>query len=251
MLLEIGFLIKKMIAFWLMPLSIIVIMLSLSVFFLWRKPHAKIGSVLASTSLFCLIVFSWNPVSTPLLRSIEQTNTPFDLNTSVAYVVVLGNEVVSDPSIPLSSHLSSSASARLLEGLRILSANPDAELIVTGYKGKNTKSSAQVYQEVAISLGVNGSRIISIDWPKDTEEEARAVKEIVGTKTVAVATSASHMPRAITFFYNEDINAIPAPTFYLAKHTHKTNWRFDAAGLLKMERSIYEYIGQLWQWIKY
>jgi len=250
-MLELGFIIKKFIAFWLMPLSIIVIMLSLSVFFLWRKPTAKIGRRLASVSLVCLIMFSWNPVSTPLLRSIEQTNTPFDLNTPVAYVVVLGNEVISDPSIPLSSHLSSSASARLLEGLRILSVNPHAQLIVTGYSGLNTKSSAQVYKEVAISLGLNPARIITIDWPKDTEEEARAVKEIVGDQTIAVATSASHMPRAIQFFYHENIQAIPAPTFYLAKNTQSTNWRFDAAGLLKMERSIYEFIGQLWQWLKH
>lgn len=249
-MLEIGFLIKKIIAFWLMPLSLVVILLSLAVFFLWKKPKAKTGKVLASISLACLIIFSWNPVSTPLLRTIEQSNTPFDMSQPVEYVVVLGNEVTSDPSVPLSSHLSSSATARLLEGLRILSANPNAQLIVTGYANKNTKSSAQVYKEVAMSLGVTSDRIIALDWPKDTEEEAQAVKQIVGDNVIALATSASHMPRAIEFFYQENIHAIAAPTFYLAKYSEQTDWQFNAAGLLKTERAIYEYLGQLWQWLK-
>jgi uncharacterized SAM-binding protein YcdF (DUF218 family) len=249
-MLEIGFLIKKTIAFWLMPLSLVVLLLALSVFFLWKKPQAPTGKVLATISLVCLFVFSWNPISNALLRGIEQSNTPFDISVPVNYVVVLGNEVISDPSIPLSSHLSSSAIARLLEGLRILSANPHAQLIVTGYGGNNSKSSALVYKEMAVSLGIPANRIIMLDWPKDTEEEVQAVKQLVGNDVIAVATSASHMPRAIQFFNDENIKAIPAPTFYLAKYAQKTNWRFDAAGLLKTERSIYEYIGQLWQWLK-
>ncbi len=249
-MLELGFFIKKTIAFWLMPLSIVVLLLCASVFCLWKNPQARIGRILASISLILLIGFSWHPLSTPLLRSIEQTNTPFDMTQTVDYVVVLGNEVISDPSIPLSSHLSSSATARLLEGLRVLNANPNAQLIVTGYAVRNSKSSAQVYKEVAVNLGIDSERIIAIDWPKDTEEEAQAVKKIVGRQTIAVATSASHMPRAIQFFYNQNINAIPAPTFYLAKQAKSQNWRFNAAGLLKTERSFYEYIGQLWQWLK-
>lgn len=249
-MLELGFLIKKTIAFWLMPLSLVVLLLALSVFLLWKKPHSPIGKILTSCSLAVLIGVSWNPISTPLLRSIEQSNTPFDLSQAVSYVVVLGNESTSDPSVPLSSHLSSSATARLLEGLRILNANPQSQLIVTGYAANNSKSCAQVYKEVAISLGVNAERITTIDWPKDTEEEAKAVKKIVNDATIAVATSASHMPRAIQFFYNENIQAIAAPTFYLAKNVGTPSWRFDAAGLLKTERAIYEYVGQLWQWLK-
>ena len=249
-MLELGFLLKKTITFWLMPLSLVVLLLTVSVFLLWKKPHSSIGKILTSCSLFLLIAVSWNPISTPLLRGIEQSNTPFDLSQAVDYIVVLGNTATSDPSVPLSSHLSSSATARLLEGLRILNVNPQSQLIVTGYAGDNSKSCAQVYKEVAISLGLNPERITTIDWPKDTEEEARAVKKIVKDKTIAVATSASHMPRAIQFFYNENIQAIPAPTFYLAKNAGTPSWRFDASGLLKTERAIYEYVGQLWQWLK-
>lgn len=249
-MLELGFFIKKTIAFWLMPLSMIVLLLCVSVFFLWKKPNSSIGKLSATCALVFLFIFSWNPISTPMLRSIEQSNIPFDLNTPVEYVVVLGNKATSDPTIPLNSHLSSSATARLLEGLRILNVNPNAQLIVTGYAGHNTKSSAQVYKELAISLGIDPERIIAIDWPKDTEEEAQAVKEIVKDQPTAIATSASHMPRAIAFFYQQNINAIAAPTFYLGKRTEHSDWRFDAAGLLKTERTIYEYIGQLWQWLK-
>ena len=71
------------------------------------------------------------------------------------------------------------------------------------------------------------------------------MKRVAGGKSVALVTSASHMPRAYQFFLNAKVNATPAPSFFIAKHTERTDWRFDSAGLFKSERAIYEYIGQL------
>jgi uncharacterized SAM-binding protein YcdF (DUF218 family) len=103
---------------------------------------------------------------------------------------------------------------------------------------------------VAKELGMDAARIIELREPRDTEEEALAVKSIVGDDSIALVTSASHMPRAFTFFEMAKVNAIPAPTFYLAKSTDNINWRFDSNGLFKSERAIYEYVGMLWQWLK-
>ena len=217
---------------------------------LWVNKHIKLGKVLATCGLLLLVLFSWHPFSTQLLRPIEQTYSQFDSNIQVDYIVVLGNKVESDPDVPLTSHLSSSARARLMEGLRILSAQPNAKLIVTGYGGNNAKSSAQVYREVAQSLGVNKQAIIMFEQAKDTQEEARYVSEFVGEQPVALVTSASHMPRAYQFFMDENINAFAAPAFYIAKYTKKTDWQFNSSGLFKSERAIYEYIGQAWAWLK-
>lgn len=247
---EFGFLLKKFIGFWLMPLSFTSLFIASGLVLLWIKRHETFGKALASVGLGLLVLLSWNPVGTALLKPIEQRTTPFVDSQQVDFVVVLGSAVKSDSLVPLSSHLSSSARARLLEGLRIANLQPHTKLIVSGYAGSNSMSCAEVYALVAKEMGFDELRIIELREPKDTEEEAIAVKNLVGEKRVALVTSASHMPRALTFFQNESVNAIAAPSFYLAKSMKEIDWRFDSAGLFKSERAIYEYAGLLWQWMK-
>jgi uncharacterized SAM-binding protein YcdF (DUF218 family) len=248
---ELGFLLKKIIGFWLMPLSLSVLFIVLGLLLLWFSKRQTMGKVFTSFGLALLLLFSWQPVATQLLRPIEQTYTGFNTQQQVDYVVVLGNTGTSDPTVPKHSHLSSSATARILEGLRIAQAQPNSMLIVSGYKGNNSISCAQAYADFAISLDFDTSRIIKLEEPKDTQEEAEAVSRIIGDKSMALVTSASHMPRAFNFFKQQHLNATPAPTFYLAKQSETSNFKFESSGLLKSERAIYEYIGLGWQWLKH
>ena len=242
-----AFLLKKMIAFWLMPLSFSIALITIGLLLLWFTKRQTCGKILSSTGLFLLFIFSWNPISTELLRPIEQSSPAFNEQKKVDYIVVLGNQVDSDSSITLTNQLSSSARARILEGVRLAKLQPNSQLIVSGYAGNNSKSCAEIYAQVAVQLGIEANRIIELREPKDTSEEAVAVKAIAGDHAIALVTSASHMSRAFYYFENENIQTITAPTFYLAKKTHAINWKFNAEGLLKSERAIHEYIGQAWQ----
>ena len=62
---------------------------------------------------------------------------------------------------------------------------------------------------MAESLGVPRSAIITLDSPKDTEEEAAAVKQAIGDVPFLLVTSASHLPRAMIFFENKDCTRFP------------------------------------------
>ena len=246
-----GFWLKKIIGFWMMPMSFCMALILIGLGFWLFSRRQTLAKIFTISGFILLFLFSWHPFSNFLLRSIEQTHAAFNVQQPVDYIMVLGNEVISDPDVPKHSHLTSSATARLLEGLRILRAQPNAKLIVSGYKGNNTISCAQAYAEMAISMGVDPKRIIKFEEPKDTFEEAVLAKEVVGDKTIALVTSASHMPRAFKYFQQQNIKATPAPTYYLVKYTDNTNWRFEASALAKSERAIYEYVGMLWQWLKY
>ncbi len=60
-------------------------------------------------------------------------------------------------------------------------AKSGIKLIFTGGVAKtNTVSTAEVGARVAQSLGVPREQIITLDLPKDTEEEAAAVKQAIG-----------------------------------------------------------------------
>ncbi len=55
------------------------------------------------------------------------------------------------------------------------------------------------------------SKLSPLDLPKDTEEEAAAVKQAIGDAPFLLVTSASHLPRAMIFFQQEGLNPLPAP----------------------------------------
>lgn len=245
------FLLKKLIGFLLLPLSMSLIFLGLGLTLIYINKFTRYAKASLSLGIFLLLFFSWQPTANLLLRPIEQSHAGFDTSQPVDYIMVLGNLVESDPNVPPYSHLSSSATARILEGIRIAKSQPTAKLIVSGYAGDNTISCAEAYADFAMQMGIDEARIIQLNTPRDTREEAEQAKQIIQQGSLALVTSASHMPRAMMYFQKQIENVHAAPTFYLAKYSNKTDWRFNANGLLKSERAIYEYVGLLWQAISY
>lgn len=75
----------------------------------------------------------------------------------------------------------------------------------------NTVSTAEVGARVAQSLGVPHEQIITPDLPKDTEEEAAAVKQAIGDAPFLLVTSASHLPRAMIFFSAGRVKSATSP----------------------------------------
>lgn len=102
-------------------------------------------------------------------------------------------------------------------GIRLWLANPGSKMIFTGAAAKtNPVSTAEAGARVAESLGVPRSAIITLDSPKDTEEEAAAVKQAIGDVPFLLVTSASHLPRAMIFFEKQGLHPLPAPANQLA-----------------------------------
>lgn len=239
-----GFFLKKAIGFALMPMTSSVILILMGLVFVLLKRWEKFGKGLIGVGVVYLVIMSWSPFGTWLLRPIEQTYPPIAASTPVDFIVVLGNAVSSDEAIPLAGQFSSSARARIHEGVRLANAYPQATLILTGYAGHNSRPIAEVYADYARALGITPNRIVTVSSAKDTKEEAIAAGAISNGKPLALVTSASHMPRAVLLFQQQGVEPIPAPTFYLAKWP--ADWRFSAEGLLKSERALHEYLGTAW-----
>lgn len=239
-----GFFLKKLIGFSLMPMTSSVILIMTGLVLLMLNKWQKLGKGFIALGVIYLTLMSWSPFGTWLLRPIEQTYAPISAEITPEYIVVLGNAVSSDDAIPLASQFSSSARARIHEGIRLAKLHPHSTLILTGYAGQNTRPIAEVYADYAVAQGIEQSRIITVSEAKDTKEEAIAAGEISEGKTLALVTSASHMPRAVLLFQQQNVNPVPAPTFYLAKWP--AGWHFGSSGLLKSERALHEYVGTAW-----
>ena len=237
----------------LMPLPIGIFFIVLAFIFLYRNKvtKAKITLILGFAWLF---IFSYAPLANTLLYTIESKYpTLHQTPKGVKYIYVLGSGHTTDVSLPITSQVRPTAMVRLNEGIRFYhQLNEEATIIVSGYSGLYDPTTHAVMQEkLALALGVKKEHIILRPKPRDTQEEAKAAKALIGDQAFILVTSASHMTRSMIFFQNEGLEPIPAPTNHLAsmKHLNYTDL-FSSHELEKSTIAFHEVLGMLWQKIK-
>lgn len=248
------FTLKKVIGGLMLPLPLLLLFMAAGIILLWSSRFQKSGKLLVSASWLVLLLLSLQPVADRLLRPIEQHYPTWHGGQHVQYVVVLGGGYTWNPAWAPSSNLINNSLPRLAEGIRLWRENPGAMLIFTGAAAKtNPISTAEAGARVAESLGVPREAIIVLDRPKDTEEEAAAVKARIGDAPFLLVTSASHLPRAMIFFQHAGLRPLPAPANQLAIESPLNPWEKAIPSpfwLMHSDRVGYETLGRIWQWLK-
>ncbi|WP_430460581.1 envelope biogenesis factor ElyC [Thalassolituus sp. LLYu03] len=240
------FYLKKVIGMLLMPIPFSLLLTLTGVWLLQRRPALGKGLILLSA--LWLGLTSWHPVANRLLAPYEHDYARFDTDQPVSTVVVLGGCHASDASVPPAAQLCSSSLFRLTEGLRILAANPQARLFVSGYAGSDQRPHAEVMKEVAVSMGINPERISTFPTARDTAEEAALMAPLLANEPFALVSEASHLPRAVRFFQHEGLTPLPAPAVRFSND--QPEWRMEASAAYKSERALYETLGRLWQMLR-
>ncbi|MGK0475410.1 MAG: uncharacterized SAM-binding protein YcdF (DUF218 family) [Oleispira sp.] len=249
---ELGFLVKKLISMWLMPLPFCCLVILFGLILSYWRVH--IGRAIAFSGVALLMLFSWQPFANSVLYPLEQQYPSFDISQPVDAIVVLGNcHTVSD-NIPPMAQLCGTGLYRLMEGYRIWQANPEAELLLSGYAGDESRPYAEVAGEIALSLGVPEAKIRLFPTAQDTQQEAALTAPFLKRKTFALVTSASHMQRSIKWFEQQHTEGkalvpIAAPAHFGAPN-ESTSWKIETRALLKTERTWYELLGRTWAAIK-
>lgn len=241
-----AFYLKKIIGMWLLPIPLTLLSLLLALF-LWKR-QPRLSRALVAMSCLMLALTSWHPVANKLVAPFENHYPMFDIQQPVDAVVVLGGCHATDVSMPPAAQLCATSLFRLVEGLRILKANPQAMLLVSGYSGADKRAHALVMRDAAESFGVDVARILVFPTARDTEEEAIAMQSFLQNKHFALVTENSHLPRAILFFHALGLDAVAAPALRLSADTD--DWRIGAQAALKSERAVYETLGTVWQKLK-
>jgi len=100
---------------------------------------------------------------------------------------------------------------RLTEGIRLHRAIAGSKLILSG-GSKKGETEAAAMAELAVMLGVAREDIITETRSLNTYEQAQRVKELVGSASIILVTSASHMARAMRLFRNAGMDPLAAPT---------------------------------------
>ncbi|MCW8838292.1 MAG: YdcF family protein [Thiovulaceae bacterium] len=240
---DIGFIIKKTITFFVEPLGFILLLSSFGLYFLFIN-KTKYAKIFLSLSFSFLVLLSYPPFSNFLVEKLENQYKKYQYNEDIKYIHVLGGGHNNDTSQPLSSKLGDASTKRVLEGIIIYKNIPGTKLIFTGYEGNTNISTAQMNANLAIALGIPEKDIIINGLPKDTYEEAEFSKHIVKDKKFALVTSATHMPRAMMMFKSKGMNPISAPTYFKKKDIYK---HLPSTSSFENSRmAIHEYLGILW-----
>ncbi|WP_394133094.1 ElyC/SanA/YdcF family protein [Shewanella maritima] len=165
------------------------------------------------------------------------------------FVMVLGSGNRAATEHTSLQQLSSTALARLSEGVKQWQLAPQCKLIVSGWSGGYLpQSHAQMMANAAIEFGVTPEKIIRFDHPKDTIEEAQAALALIGEQPFRLVTSATHMPRSMSIFTYLGMQPTAAPSDFIQRHG--AWWRLDAQHLLNSQKAIHEYVGRLWLFFK-
>ena len=248
------FTLKKVLGGMMLPLPLLLLLIALGIALLWFSRFQRTGKLCVSLGWLLLLLLSLQPVADSLLKPIEDKYPTWRDEKRVQYVVVLGGGYTWNPNWAPSSNLINNSLPRLTEGIRLWYENPGSKLIFTGAAAKtNPVSTAEAGARVAESLGIPRSEIIVLDKPKDTEEEAAAVKEAIGDAPFLLVTSASHLPRAMIFFRRAGLTPLPAPANQLAIESPLNPLERaipSPVWLMHSDLVGYETLGRIWQWLK-
>ncbi len=246
---DIGFLIKKFIGGMVMPMSIVFLLGVIGLLFLFMKRY-NYAKVFLVASFVILFVFSYNPISNALISNLEYSNKALvQIPKDIKYIAVLGSGHKSDDNISIISQMDESSLARVSEGVLLYHKIGNVKLIFSGYSGDDTVPHAFMQKKLSIELGVNEEDIITFANPKDTYEEALAIKELLGNEPFILVTSAFHMSRALDTFHLVGLSPIPAPTGHKSSNVDYLK-RPSGYDMQKSEAAVWEYLGLLFNKLK-
>ncbi len=247
------FVLKKIISIFIMPINLVFILLILALIYFKKRPKVSFKYLISAVVL--LLLSSMPIVSNNLMASIEDNYEAFTRSSKpVDYIVILGNGHSSNDALPVTSQLKVASLQRLVEALRIYKIHPEARIITSGFAGNDPVSNAEKMKQSLVLLGVSEQKIITENFPKDTEEEALLISPRVQGSNVVLITNADHMPRSMKYFQLQGVFPIAAPTGYWVRGLNNiTSWRDYTPSSKKLEQTTvlwYESLGRFVQWFK-
>ena len=247
------FLFKKIVGLFCYPLSICVEILVIGVFALWMAKKQRMAKLVMTLGVVLFTVLSYGGFTSPLLTPLEARYPPLvDMSSlnGVKWLAVYGGGQIYNPQRPANSQLACTSLSRLVEGIRIYKALGGTKLILSGGAVYGPVSEAEILARTAQSMGVDKRDILLDEASKDTEDQAEAMKKIVGAEPFILVTSASHMPRSVGLCKKLGMRPIPAPTDYMLGEVSTAitpHSFFPSVDHLQMcQKAMHEYMGLAW-----
>jgi uncharacterized SAM-binding protein YcdF (DUF218 family) len=232
--LGVTFLLKKILAWILMPIPLGILIFIIALWALYTHKVTRAKRFLIA-GLIWFGVMSHSYVSSLFLLPLESQYAKLDeVPQGVKYILLLGGD----------------KEKRAWEALRLYWMVDGAKIITSGYSMHDRISDAQKTADLLKESGVPGRDILMQEQVKDTKEEAIRMKQRIGEEPFLLVTSAYHMPRAMMLFKKEGLHPIAAPAEFNDRGEDSI-WALGTANQLeKTEKAWHEYIGLAWTYLR-
>lgn len=223
--------------------------------------HRKTAAAFTAIAIAQLLAFSTAYVSDAMLGGLEgqarmlqadheRAEKLLAASTNGA-IVVLGGAI--NPAYPprRADPDLNDAADRIWHAARLYHQGVAKRIIVTGGKGpglesrQDIASEAVTMRQMLIDLGIPAGAIVLEESSRTTRENAEFTKKLVAGESVALVTSAFHMPRAYRNFRNAGITVEAFPTDFRAIPETDPTWsRWLPRGeyLQRSEIALKEYL---------
>ena len=259
------FLLKKFISWFLLPVPLMLEFFIVGWLLRRYTRFKRTGAALKVCSLLLFLAFGYG-VGDGYLYSLEYRYPPFDPTPDQreelrgAAVVVLGQGLTAESGLPIRHREGRVFTLRLLEGMRVAKQIPDSHLIVSMAGNASEQDKRAYLDDFAAELSFPTNRLSMLTAARDTREEVALSLALIRDRApapeqalppVLVATSASHIPRAILLFQKSGLTPLAAPCDYQMRE--KKGWlditRFDILSggrLMDIENALHEGIGLIY-----
>ena len=188
----------------------------------------KIGLAIAVLAAVEISVLSLPPVSHPLMKILEDRASAAATQASPCCydaIVVLGGTVMPGmPPLQPDPHLNEGAE-RVWKAARLYHRGVAPTIIVSGGPyNRTSRPEAEAMRQFLLDLGVPSAAIVMEEKARNTAENIRDVRAIVGDRRVALVTSAYHMPRALRLAAELNLNVAAFPTDFRTLPRPRTPW---------------------------
>jgi uncharacterized SAM-binding protein YcdF (DUF218 family) len=205
------------------PLGLALLLLAGGVVLLFLRKR-KTGLILVLCAGIGLYLFSFDPFSYLLVRSLEKRYNPsLTFPPASAIVLLCGGETPQKP--PRLYDEINDAGDRILYAARLLKQGAAPRLIITGgsipFLRSTAKSQAETAFRIIADMGMADTATIMLETKsRNTYENGVNTKALLDSlklpPSIILVTSAMHMPRSVAIFKKLGCTVYPAPTDYRA-----------------------------------
>ena len=242
---------SKFVIWALSPLGTSFCLVGISLFLAWRR-RRRISVAMGTLALVWLWVWSMPALSHWLRDTLEGQFPPLAMKDvpQAKALVVLGGGVLPPSGRSTDSNLQASAD-RIWYAARLYHAGKAPLLLLSGGSDaqRDAYSEARAMAILLQDLGVPPQALVLEEASRNTLQNATfsaTALKARGINGILLVTSALHMPRAISLFAAQGLQAIPAPTDFdtVLVVSGPLVWMPDAGALEGSGQAMKEWVGK-------
>jgi uncharacterized SAM-binding protein YcdF (DUF218 family) len=210
-------------------------------------------SYLSIVPLLWLLICSMSYPSVLLIKNLEDKYPVIPLQSEewrkTDAIVVLACNYFEDDELPFVSRWPNCSLQRNLHAALMYREHPMPIYLAGDILGSGDEySQASHNKDFFVQMGVKNTDIFIISKGLDTETEVNALASILNGRHISLVTSASHLPRAIVYFEENNIPVLPIPVEHFSRLDVSPVFDLPNATILyRNERAIHEYLGIIYQ----